>query len=94
MNQFLFFGLAVPANNTILPESPLWMDELAAHCLGFDLRAANGLLDELGLTKRNDDGVRLLPDGRPLELVVETAGEDSEQSDALELVRDQWREVG
>lgn len=94
INEFLFFGLAEPANNTILPDSPLWRDELATHCLEFDLEGANRLLDEVGLDKRNAEGLRLLPDGRPLELVVETAGEDTEQSDVLELIRDQWREIG
>jgi peptide/nickel transport system substrate-binding protein len=29
-----------------------------------------------------------------MEFTVETAGEDSEQVDVLELVRDQWREIG
>ena len=94
IGQFLYFGLTQPANNTVLPESPLWRDELGTHCTAHDPETANRLLDELGLAKRNPEGVRLMPDGRPLELVVETAGEDSEQSDVLELVRDQWREVG
>ena len=38
--------------------------------------------------------MRLLPDGRPMELIVETTGEDSEQTDMLELIRDQWQELG
>ena len=37
-------------------------------------------------TSASDDGLRLLPDGRPLELIVETAGEETEQADVLELV--------
>ena len=40
----------------------------------FDMAAANKLLDEIGLTKRDDDGFRLLPDGRPMTIIVETAG--------------------
>lgn len=94
INQFLYFGLAYPANNTILPQSPLWLDELGTHCVAYDPEAANRLLDEAGLGKRNGEGLRLLPDGRPMELVVETAGEDTEQSDVLELVRDQWQQIG
>ena len=35
------------------------------------------LLDELGLDRRDESGTRLLPDGRPMELVIETAGEDT-----------------
>ena len=44
--------------------------------------------------KRGADGIRLLPDGRPLEIIVETAGESTEQTDVLELIRETWREVG
>ncbi len=51
------------------------------------------MLDEIGL-KRGPDGVRRLSDGRPLEIIVETAGESTEQTDVLELIRETWREVG
>ena len=94
LSQYLYFGLATPANNTLLPESPLYTPEISAACLGHDVDRANALLDELGLDQRNARGTRLLPDGRPLELVVETAGEDSEQADVLELVRDDFAEIG
>ena len=36
---------------------------------------ASRLLDEIGLTKRDGAGIRLLPDGRELEIIVETDGE-------------------
>ena len=52
------------------------------------------MLDEIGLTERSDDGLRLLPDGRPMEMIVETAGEETEQSDILELVEDSWLKLG
>jgi peptide/nickel transport system substrate-binding protein len=94
ISQFLYAGLAVPSNNTILPESPLWREEYGTTCVAHDPDAANRLLDELGLDQRDADGIRLLPDGRRMELVVETTGEDNEQSDVLELVRDQWRAIG
>jgi len=46
------------------------------------------------LTERNDNGIRLLPNGQELSVIVETAGESTEQTDALELIRDSWREAG
>ena len=46
----------------------------------FDLAEANRLLDELGLVERTGDDIRRLPDGRPMEIVIETAGERSEES--------------
>ena len=93
INHFLYFGLATPANNTITPDSPLYTDSVGEACMGFDLDKANALLDEMGLA-RGGNGVRRLPDGRPLELVVETAGEDTEQSDVLELLRDSYDKIG
>ncbi|MEE8333876.1 MAG: ABC transporter substrate-binding protein, partial [Alphaproteobacteria bacterium] len=59
----------------------------------FDLKRANALLDEIGLTRR-DGAVRLLPDGRPMNIIVETAGEDTEQTDILELIHDSWLRAG
>ena len=55
--------------------------------------AANKLLDDIGL-KRGSDGVRKLSDGRPLEIIVETAGETTEQTDILELIRSTWKDAG
>ena len=49
----------------------------------------------MGLAGRDPDtGLRRLPDGRPLVIVVETAGETSEQADILELVHDTWLKAG
>jgi peptide/nickel transport system substrate-binding protein len=94
INQVIYFGLAQPANNTVLPESPLFRDELQTAWAEFDPDKAEALLDEIGLDKRDDDGVRLLPDGRRLEIVIETAGEETEQVDVLELLHDTWLDVG
>ena len=93
VNQVLYFGLAIESNNTLLEKSPLYRDRYREAWARYDPKAAAQLLDELGL-KRGRDGVRRLPDGRLLEIIVETAGESSEQSDVLELIRETWREVG
>lgn len=93
INQVLYFGLATESNNTVVPESPLFKKEYQTLWARYDRKAANKLLDEIGL-KRGADGIRLLPDGRPLEIIVETAGESTEQTDVLELIRETWREAG
>ena len=93
INQVLYFGLATESNNTVVPESALFKKEYQTQWIKFDRKAADRLLDEIGL-KRGADGIRRLSDGRPLEIIVETAGESTEQTDVLELVRDNWREVG
>ncbi len=94
INQVIYFGLALEGNNTVLPNSPLFREEYQTRWAAFDLDVANALLDEIGLVERDSRGVRLLPDGRPLEIIVETAGESTEQTDVLALVHDGWMSVG
>ena len=94
INYVIYYGLAREGNDSVLPGSPLYRPEYRSRWAGYDLAAAAALLDELGLDRRDSDGVRLLPDGRRMEIIVETAGEDSEQSDVLELVETTWAEVG
>lgn len=97
INQVIYYGLADPSHNGVLPESPLWLfarQHDQHDWIRFDIREANRLLDSMGLTKRDLNGTRLLPDGRPMEIVVETAGESTEELDALELIADSWRRLG
>ncbi len=94
INQVIYFGLASPGNNTVLPESSLFKPEYASQWAEYDVDKANALLDGLGLTQRDGGGIRLLPDGRPMDLIIETAGEDPAQVDILQLIADQWRKIG
>ncbi|SLN20052.1 ABC transporter substrate-binding protein [Oceanibacterium hippocampi] len=94
INEALFFGLAIEGNNTVQPASPLYEDRYTTTWATHDSKRANALLDEIGLTTRDGDGIRKLPDGRPLEIIVETAGESPEQSDVLELIGASWRKIG
>jgi peptide/nickel transport system substrate-binding protein len=94
INQIMYFGLGIGGNNTVLPQSPLYKPEYRDSWATFDLGKANALLDDIGLTERSADGARLLPDGRPMELIIETAGEETEQTDVLELVQETWSKVG
>lgn len=94
INNAIFYGLARPAANTVLDGSPLFDADLASRWAEFDPDEADWLLDDMGLVERDRDGTRLLPDGRPMMIVVETAGEEDEQTDILELIRDDWRGIG
>jgi len=94
INQVIFYGLAQASNNTVLPRSPLWRQSYQDLWATYDPAEANRLLDAVGLTDRNGRGIRLLPDGRPLQIVVETAGESTEETDMLQLIHDSWRNLG
>lgn len=94
INQLIYFGLGLAGNHSILPDSPLFEPHYRENAMAFDIEQANALLDELGLTERDGEGIRMLPDGRPLQIVVETAGESTEEVDILELIHDSWKQAG
>ena len=94
INNALLFGLGTEGNNTIMPQSPLYADNFRTDFAQYDPRLANELLDELGLTGRDNSGFRRLPDGRTLEIIVEVDGESSDIIDALQLVTEFWRDIG
>ena len=94
INQVFYYGLARETNNSVLRESPLFDEKFANRWSQFDLNAANQMLDDLGLVKRNSKGFRLLPNGQPMELTVVFSTEEDEPSDILELVSDTWRKIG
>lgn len=104
INEILYIGLASPSNNTVRPASPLFREEYRHKYATFNPKEANRVLDKVQITmpdgtqgnlrKRNSRGVRLLPDGRPMVIVLETAGESTEETDVLRLVSDSWKRIG
>ncbi|MCC2664862.1 MAG: putative oligopeptide transporter, periplasmic oligopeptide-binding protein [Geminicoccaceae bacterium] len=94
INQTFYFGLGIGGNNSVLPASPLYEPEYRYAWAGFDPAAANRLLDELGLARQDGRGARLLPDGRPMDLIVESAGESVEETDVMQLVIENWQALG
>ncbi len=94
LNEVVYIGLAKPSNNTIMQRSTLFKPEYATKWATYDTRLANRLLDEIGLTKRNELGIRLLPDGRTATIVLEHATEETEDTDAMSLIADQWKKIG
>lgn len=94
INEVIYYGLAREGNNTVLPQSPLYKEYYQNQWANLDIDQANKLLDEAGLDKKDEDGFRLLPNGKIAEIIIETAGEDSEQVDVLQIIKDHWEKVG
>jgi peptide/nickel transport system substrate-binding protein len=94
INQVVYLGLATEGNNTVLSQSPLFDESYLTAWADFDLDKANQLLDEIGLTNRNSKNLRTWPDGKPLEIVVQTTGQSPEEGDVLELIHDTWQQIG
>ena len=94
INQVIYSGLAAASNNTVLPNCPLFKPEYQAAWSRHDPDEANRMLDQLGLAKRNRRGLRLMENGAPLEIVLHTAGESTEETDILELIGESWLQLG
>lgn len=94
INMAVFFGLAAEGNDTVLPESPLYRPALASMWASHDPELAASLLDAAGLVKPKGSHIRRLPDGRRMQIIVETPGESSLQTDILQLIGDHWRAIG
>jgi peptide/nickel transport system substrate-binding protein len=93
INKILFYGLGVIGQNTVLRSPTVHEDTRMAYAR-HDPAQANRLLDELGLVGRDRKGFRLRPDGKRLDIIVDAAGESSEQADVLELIRETWGGLG
>ncbi|MCF6321142.1 MAG: ABC transporter substrate-binding protein, partial [Rhizobiaceae bacterium] len=94
INEAIYFGLASPSANTVMPQSPLFKEEYRNAWVAYDPDQANRLLDEAGLGARDSDGIRLLPDGTRAEITIDTSGESTEETDVLELISDHWKKIG
>lgn len=75
-------------------ESPFYDEEMATQHTALDLDAANALLDGLGLTERDGNGLRLRRDGVPLTFDMAVITQRPSSISALDLISQQWRRVG
>jgi peptide/nickel transport system substrate-binding protein len=94
INKALYFKLAKIGSMTVLPSSPFFVQANRDSWAAYDADQANALLDAAGLGQRLGNGIRQLPDGRPMEIVIETAGERQEVENALQIITDNWRDIG
>ncbi|WP_421723597.1 ABC transporter substrate-binding protein [Bauldia sp.] len=77
------------------PTHPLYNEQLGRQHTEYDPDRANELLDAAGYAERDDEGFRVLPDGRRMTFNVEYTGiEQPDWGDALEIIGAQWEEIG
>ena len=99
-----FKGLVEPQGATVSEEGWHFLseegerlfDQWKATDSDYDMRKANRLLDEMGLTSRDAEGYRLRPDGRRLTLVLDApaAAHIAHENDVALIVAEGWRELG
>lgn len=93
INEALFSGMGTPMQLSPVPTSPLYRPEYAFAHTEFNPEKANRLLDEMGLDERNEHGIRLRPDGKPVQLTIEMFDLIADVR-VLQLVAEAWTAVG
>jgi len=96
INQSLLFGAARMGQLAPLPSSKYYKENYGTAWAEFDTAKSNQLLDEMGLDKKNAQGIRLKKDGTPLTYVIEQAGlrVGPLTPKVCELVAAYWRDIG
>lgn len=93
LNEAVYSGMGQPMQMAPSTISPLYRPEYTEAFLQYDPDQANRLLDEMGLHHRNRQGIRLRPDGRPLQLTIDMF-EMLANVEAMQLVAAYWTRVG
>ena len=94
INGLIYNDLYTPRQASPVTGSPNFDPEFAAKWIEYDPDRANQLLDEVGLTKRGDDGFRLRPDGSPLVISILFQTGFAGIEDEVTLVEKYWETIG
>ncbi|MGD0003557.1 MAG: ABC transporter substrate-binding protein [Anaerolineaceae bacterium] len=96
VNQSLLFGTARMGQLSPVPSSKYFKESYPAAWATFDKDAANKLLDGMGLTNKNAQGIRMRKDGKPLSYIIEQGGlrVGPLTPKVSEMVASYWRDIG
>lgn len=90
----VYVGQGKPFQAAPRPESPFYNERLATQYTEYDVKKANEALDKAGLTKRDAEGFRLMPDGRRVSFTIESIPTFPDWNDSLQLIQKYWKAVG
>ncbi len=93
VSQLMFLGKATPPY-TIFPKESMQSDPAIRKLYEYNVSEANKLLDSMGLTKKDKDGFRLRPDGKPIQLTIITNTGHAVHTDTMQLIAQYWSKVG
>jgi peptide/nickel transport system substrate-binding protein len=90
----IFLGYGRPAQATTSSRYTYYRKEFEKAYMDYDPAEADRLLDEMKLDKRDEDGCRLLPDGKRLELLLAYFEVTPPAEDGAEAISGFWKAVG
>ncbi|VAW21034.1 hypothetical protein MNBD_ALPHA12-2068 [hydrothermal vent metagenome] len=95
IKQLAFLGIGEARQGVPAPFSPYYPgDEYAFKYTQLDQAKANELLDGIGLTKRDGDNMRLLPNGERLDIEIGVVPAFASWADIGQLIVEDWAKVG
>ncbi len=95
IKELAFLGIGEARQGVPAPFHPYYPgDEYAFKYTELDTDKANALLDSIGLTERDSDGFRLMPNGDRLDLEVGVVPAFASWGDIGQLVVEDWGDVG
>ncbi|HRU32057.1 MAG TPA: ABC transporter substrate-binding protein [bacterium] len=93
INALVYLGQGRPCY-VMFPFTSLQNDPNIRKLYEYNVAEANRLLDSLRLNRRNKDGFRLLPNGKPLQVTLLVGLGYPMHPDVSELVKTYWEKVG
>jgi peptide/nickel transport system substrate-binding protein len=93
MIDVLWVGQGEPWQLAPRPTSPYANEKLAKQYTEFDVKKANEYLDKV-LPKKDANGMRLMPDGKPMAFTMEISNTGKEWMDAGPMLQKYWKAVG
>lgn len=95
IKELAFLGLGEARQGVPAPNHPYYPgDEYAHKYTEHDPDQANALLDGIGMTERDADGFRLMPNGEPLDIEIQVIPAFGNWTDVGQLAVEQWADVG
>ena len=94
VNEYVYYGLAVPRQSAPVPNPTYYKAEWEQAYASYDPERANALLDEIGMTTRDPDGVRFAPWGEPLKIVIEFPEHLFHGYEVLDMIKHYWNALG
>ena len=95
IKELAFLGIGESRQPVPAPNHPYYPGDEDAHkYTEHDVDKANALLDGIGLTERDANGMRLLPNGERLDLEISVVPVFGNWPDIGQLVVEDWADVG
>src|SRR5262249_9539365 len=94
IKESAFLGLGEARQGRPAPRHPYSsVDKYAKEFINYDAAEANKMMDALGLSKRDAQGVRLLPNAKPATLEISVVPAFGSWADVAHLLAKDWEKV-